>query len=51
MKEDTVIIVENLTKTFGEFTAVNNISFEVKKAEIFEIWDKSFLRGVVALYF
>jgi ABC-2 type transport system ATP-binding protein len=35
MKEDTVIIVDNLTKMFGDFTAVNNISFEVKKGEIF----------------
>lgn len=35
MKEDTVIKVENLTKIFGDFTAVNNISFEVKKGEIF----------------
>ncbi len=35
MKEESVIIVENLTKTFGDFTAVNNISFEVKKGEIF----------------
>ena len=30
-----VIEVENLTKKFGDFTAVNNISFEVKKGEIF----------------
>ena len=35
MQEETVIQVENLTKMFGEFTAVNNISFEVKKGEIF----------------
>ena len=35
MKEESVIIVENLTKSFGDFTAVNNISFEVKKGEIF----------------
>ncbi len=27
--------VENLTKTFGDFTAVDNINFEVKKGEIF----------------
>ena len=32
---DTVIKVENLTKRFGNFTAVDNISFEVKKGEIF----------------
>lgn len=29
------IEVKNLTKRFGDFTAVNNISFEVKKGEIF----------------
>ena len=32
---ETVIKVENLTKRFGNFTAVDNISFEVKKGEIF----------------
>ena len=37
LQKDTlpVIIVENLTKIFGNFTAVNSISFEVKKGEIF----------------
>jgi ABC-2 type transport system ATP-binding protein len=30
-----VIIAENLTKKFGAFTAVDNISFEVEKGEIF----------------
>ena len=35
MKKESVIIVENLTKKFGDFTAVNTISFEVKKGEIF----------------
>ena len=35
MQEETVIQVENLTKMFGDFTAVNNISFVVKKGEIF----------------
>jgi ABC-2 type transport system ATP-binding protein len=29
------IVVENLTKKFGHFTAVNNISFSIKKGEIF----------------
>ncbi|MCW8994792.1 MAG: ATP-binding cassette domain-containing protein, partial [Psychromonas sp.] len=29
------IEVNNLTKTFGKFTAVDNISFNVKKGEIF----------------
>jgi ABC-2 type transport system ATP-binding protein len=31
----TVIKVENLSKKFGNFTAVNNINFEVRKGEIF----------------
>lgn len=29
------IVVENLTKKFGEFTAVSNISFSIKEGEIF----------------
>ena len=32
---ETVIKVENPTKRFGNFTAVDNISFEVKRGEIF----------------
>lgn len=32
---DIVISVRNLTKRFGEFTAVDNISFEVCRGEIF----------------
>lgn len=35
MEQDKIISVSNLTKTFGDFTAVNNISFEVAKGEIF----------------
>ena len=35
MKEEKIIVVENLRKEFGSFTAVNNISFEVAKGEIF----------------
>ena len=35
MKNENIIKVENLTKMFGDFTAVGNISFEVKKGEIF----------------
>lgn len=31
----TIIKVEHLTKQFGDFIAVNDISFEVKKGEIF----------------
>jgi ABC-2 type transport system ATP-binding protein len=33
--EEKVIVVENLTKQFGSFTAVDRISFEVHKGEIF----------------
>lgn len=32
---EKVIIVDRLTKTFGHFTAVDHISFEVEKGEIF----------------
>ncbi len=32
---EKVIIAENLSKRFGHFTAVDNISFEVEKGEIF----------------
>ncbi|MFD2540906.1 ABC transporter ATP-binding protein [Lacinutrix gracilariae] len=35
MKNQNVIEAQNLTKIFGDFTAVNAISFEVKKGEIF----------------
>ena len=35
MKNKIVIEVEGLTKMFGDFTAVDSISFEVKKGEIF----------------
>ena len=35
MKNNNVIEVENLTKKFGDFIAVNAITFEVKKGEIF----------------
>jgi ABC-2 type transport system ATP-binding protein len=35
MTDEKVIIVENLTKRFGDFKAVDNISFDVKKGEIF----------------
>ncbi len=32
---DNIISAQNLTKTFGVFAAVNSVSFEVKKGEIF----------------
>ena len=35
MTKENIIQVENLTKIFGDFTAVNAITFEVKKGEIF----------------
>ncbi|HEY0668927.1 MAG TPA: ABC transporter ATP-binding protein [Sphingobacteriaceae bacterium] len=35
MEQDKAISVKNLTKRFGDFTAVDNISFEVEKGEIF----------------
>ncbi len=35
IENEIVIKVENLTKRFGDFTAVNQISFEVYKGEIF----------------
>ncbi len=30
-----IIEIKNLTKKYGDFTAVDQISFEVKKGEIF----------------
>src|SRR4030042_3012982 len=37
LKQDNsfTVIVENLTRNFGEFTAVKNVSFKVKRGEIF----------------
>src|SRR5678815_3980453 len=35
MSNDKVITANNLTKKFGNFTAVDNISFDVHKGEIF----------------
>src|ERR1700760_2481513 len=35
MTEKTIISVRNLTKKYGEFTAVKGISFDVKEGEIF----------------
>ena len=35
MEQDKIISVSHLSKSFGDFTAVNNISFEVTKGEIF----------------
>lgn len=35
MTEEKVIIAKELTRTFGRFTAVDHISFDVKRGEIF----------------
>src|SRR5688572_25463347 len=35
MSNDKAIVADQLTKRFGDFTAVDNISFEVSKGEIF----------------
>ena len=35
MEKEKIIEVKNLTKTFGDFTAVKSISFDVYKGEIF----------------
>ena len=35
MENDLAVGVYALEKTFGDFTAVNRISFEVRKGEIF----------------
>ncbi|HYB68945.1 MAG TPA: ATP-binding cassette domain-containing protein, partial [Candidatus Acidoferrales bacterium] len=35
MENDAIIDVKNLTKSFGDFVAVDSISFNVKKGEIF----------------
>ena len=32
---ETVISIKDITKRFGDFTAVNNMSFDVYKGEIF----------------
>jgi ABC-2 type transport system ATP-binding protein len=35
MLTDKIIVAENLTKKFGDFTAVDNVSFTVNRGEIF----------------
>ena len=35
MNKEKVIVAEGLTKRFGDFVAVDHISFEVSKGEIF----------------
>src|SRR5262249_3635405 len=33
--QETPILVQNLTKRFGEFTAVDNVTFSVRPGEVF----------------
>lgn len=33
--DDIAIVAENLTKRFGDFTAVNHVNFKIRKGEIF----------------
>ena len=35
MENETMIEIKNLTKKFGKFTAVDHITFDVKKSEVF----------------
>ncbi len=35
MSTESIITVQNLTKTFGDFVAVDSISFDIRKGEIF----------------
>jgi ABC-2 type transport system ATP-binding protein len=35
VSNESIIIVQNLTKAFGDFVAVDNITFDIKKGEIF----------------
>jgi ABC-2 type transport system ATP-binding protein len=35
LSNESIIVVQNLTKAFGDFVAVDNITFDIKKGEIF----------------
>jgi ABC-2 type transport system ATP-binding protein len=35
LNNESIIVVQNLTKAFGDFVAVDSISFDIKKGEIF----------------
>jgi len=35
LSNESIIVVKNLTKAFGDFVAVDNITFDIKKGEIF----------------
>ena len=34
-QSDTIIKIDNLNKSFGDVKAVNNLSFQVKRGELF----------------
>ncbi|MGB9135199.1 MAG: ATP-binding cassette domain-containing protein [Candidatus Bathyarchaeia archaeon] len=35
MENESIVVVQNLTKAFGDFVAVDDVSFDMKKGEIF----------------
>ncbi len=35
MESESIIVIENLTKAFGDFIAVDNITFDIKNGEVF----------------
>jgi ABC-2 type transport system ATP-binding protein len=35
LDKESIIVVQNLTKAFGDFVAVDNVSFDMKRGEIF----------------
>ncbi len=35
LENESIIVVKNLTKAFGDFVAVDNITFDMKKGEVF----------------
>ena len=45
----SVVTVENLTKKYGDLTAVSDVSFEVKEAECFGILAVSFILYVLSV--
>ena len=56
MSNGKVITSDNLTKRFGDFTAVDHISFEVQKGEIFGFLGANgagkttFFNGITGIY-
>lgn len=36
-EKEKIIEIKNLSKSFGDVKAVNNISFQVKKGEVFHL--------------